>query len=90
VQNEKEEAAQDKREQKESEFSISRESLESLVIQLRENNQKFDQFNSEWDMKQDFVISKNKNEKRRDKIELIVLINEILQIISLARIENKS
>jgi hypothetical protein len=47
VQNEKEEAAQDEREQKESELSISRESLESLVIQLRENSQKFDQSNSE-------------------------------------------
>jgi hypothetical protein len=47
VQNEKEKAAQDEREQKESEFSISRELLESLVIQLRENSQKFDQSNSE-------------------------------------------
>jgi hypothetical protein len=47
MQNEKKKAAQDKREQKKNEFSISRESLESLVIQLRENNQKFDQFNSE-------------------------------------------
>jgi hypothetical protein len=47
VQNEKEEAAQDEREQKESESSISRESLESLVIQLRKNSQKFDQSNSE-------------------------------------------
>jgi hypothetical protein len=42
VQNEKEEAAQDECEQKKSEFSIFRELLESLVIQLRENNQKFD------------------------------------------------
>jgi hypothetical protein len=42
VQNEKEEATQDEREQKESKFSISRELLEDLVIQLRENNQKFD------------------------------------------------
>jgi hypothetical protein len=47
VQSEKEETAQDEREQKESEFSISRELLESLVIQLRRNNQKFDQSNSE-------------------------------------------
>jgi hypothetical protein len=42
VQNEKKQPAQDEHEQKESEFSISRELLESLVIQLRENSQKFD------------------------------------------------
>jgi hypothetical protein len=35
----KERTAQDKDEQKENEFSISRELIESLVIQLRENNQ---------------------------------------------------
>jgi hypothetical protein len=46
VQNEKKEAAQDEREQKENEFSIFRELLESFVIQLRRNNQKFDQSNS--------------------------------------------
>jgi hypothetical protein len=37
--NKKKRAAQDEDEQKENEFSISRELIESLVVQLRENNQ---------------------------------------------------
>jgi hypothetical protein len=41
-------------------------------------------------MKQNFVVLKKKNEKRRNKIELVVLINEILKIVFLACIENKS
>jgi hypothetical protein len=42
VRDEKEEAAQDEDEQKENEFSILRELLESLfLVQLRENRQEF-------------------------------------------------
>jgi hypothetical protein len=41
-------------------------------------------------MKQDFVVSKKKNEKRRNKVESVVLIDEIFETVSLARIENKS
>jgi hypothetical protein len=41
-------------------------------------------------MKQSFVVSKKKNEKRRNKIESIVFIDKILEIVLLARIEDRS
>jgi hypothetical protein len=41
-------------------------------------------------MKQDFVASKKKNEKRRDRVELVVLIDEILETVFFARIEDRS
>jgi hypothetical protein len=37
----KERAAQDEDEQKKNEFSISRELIESLIVQLQRNNQEF-------------------------------------------------
>jgi hypothetical protein len=41
-------------------------------------------------MKQNFVVSKKKNEKRQNKVELVVLIDEILETVFLARIEDRS
>jgi hypothetical protein len=41
-------------------------------------------------MKQNIVVSKKKNEKRQDRIKSVVFINEILEIVSLACIKDKS
>jgi hypothetical protein len=48
-------------------------------------------------MKQNFVVSKKKNERRRDRVEsvvlideILVLIDEILETVLLARIEDRS
>jgi hypothetical protein len=90
VSNKKERAAQDEDEQKENELSISRELIESLVVQLRENSQESHQFDSERDMKQNLVASQKKNERDRNRVRTVVLIDEILETVFVIDIEDKS
>jgi predicted amidophosphoribosyltransferase len=85
----KEKAAQDEDEQKENEFSISRELIESLIVQLRENSQESHQSDSEKNMKQNLVVSQKKNEKDRNRVRTIVLIDEILETVLVIDIEDK-
>jgi hypothetical protein len=90
VSSKKERAAQDEDEQKENEFSISRELIESFVVQLRENSQESHQSDSERDMKQNLVVSQKKNERDRNRVRTVVLIDEILETVLVIDIEDKS
>jgi hypothetical protein len=90
VSSKKKRAAQDEDEQKENEFSILRELIESLVVQFRENNQKSHQSDFEKDIKQNLVVSQKKNEKDRNRVRIIVLIDEIFETVLVIEIEDKS